>query len=49
MGVRDGDVKALVPPESFQGEGRIACRKLESSDLKHFSHEFQKARFIFPK
>lgn len=49
MGVRGENVKALVPPESFQGEGRTACRKLESSDLKHFSHEFQKARFTFPK
>ena len=28
MGVRDEDIKALVPPESFQGEGRTACRKL---------------------
>ena len=49
MGVKDEDVKALVPPESFQGEGRTVCRKLESSDLKHFSCEFQKARFTFPK
>jgi len=49
VGVKDEDVKSLVPPQSFQGEGRTACMKLESSDLKHFSREFQKARFTFPK
>ena len=25
VGIRDEDVKAPVPPESFPGEGRTAC------------------------